>query len=291
MKDLKRKKDGDFETPIDKTLLKIKSSGKKMKRDDIKTRHQITLSTKKLATFDEKKGWCLTKEGKKRLRLLEDTTKGYEVLFNSLLMESDSHNSLLLLDIDKTLVEPRNIYIYRKHPNDNQEVRLTPEEFAKDPLAKDSDNKKYYDFREFRDPEKVAESIKTGLPIVSNLKLMDNYINNGWKIGVLTARGLEDVVASTMKQWLQFRDLANGGKLRTAAAKLSRNLIFAINDDSRVYKGFSDFDRKANVILNLANDYDRVWLLDDDEKNIKAVNRLAEKKGMKNKIKAMLAKS
>jgi len=214
--------------------------------------------------------------------------KAINILFENLILEQ-GHNSLLLLDIDKTLVEPKNIYIYRNHPTDTKEVRLTPEEFAKDPLAHKAENKKYYDFREFRDPDKVASSIKTGLPLVSNLQIMDNYIKNGWTIGILTARGMEEVVANTMREWLKFRS-APDGKLRSAAAKLSRELVFAINSDNKTYEGFSDFDRKANVIKNLTNQYDRVFLLDDDKKNVDAVNHMAQKEGLQNKVKAMLAK-
>jgi hypothetical protein len=214
--------------------------------------------------------------------------KAIDIFFENLILESN-HNSLLLLDIDKTLVEAKNIFIYRNHPTDTEEVRLTPEEFAKDPIAEDKENKKYYDFREFRDPYKVAESIKTGLPIISNLRIMDNYIKNGWTIGVLTARGMEKVVSRTMKTWLKFKDFKTG-KLRSTHRILLRKMVFAINDDTKKYKGESDFERKANVIKNLTNEFDRVWLIDDDMKNVNAVNNMAQKEGLQNKVKAMLAK-
>ena len=215
--------------------------------------------------------------------------KALNIIFNNLLMES-GHNSLLLLDIDYTLVKARNIYIYRNHPDyDTEEVQLTPEEFAKDPLAEDEDNKQYYDFREFRDPIKVAKSIDTGIPIISNLRIMDNYISNGWTIGVLTARGLEDVIDSTMRVWLKFRDKSTG-QLEDIDTKLIRELVFAINDDTKKYKGKGDFTRKANVIKDLTKEYDRVWLIDDDLKNVNAVNKMAEKERLQNKVKAILAR-
>lgn len=216
--------------------------------------------------------------------------KALNIIFNNLLMES-GHNSLLLLDIDYTLVQAKNIYIYRNHPDyDTEEVQLTPEEFAKDPIAENKENKKYYDFREFRDPVKVAESIKTGLPIISNLKIMDSYISNGWTIGVLTARGLENVVSKTMKTWLRFRDFKTG-ELKSTYRVLMRELVFAINDDTKKYEGESDFERKANVIKNLTKKYDRVWLIDDDLKNVNAVNKMAEKERLQNKVNAILARN
>ena len=77
--------------------------------------------------------------------------------------------------------------------------------------------------------------------------------------------------------------------------KLVRDLIFAINDDNKKYKGHTDFEKKKNVMINLLDKYDRVWLIDDDPKNIKAVNDT--KKELKasgdpryGKLRAILAK-
>lgn len=280
----KRKRDGEFETPVDETLRKVANASKNKKKDKkfLSAKEEVRLSKNGLITFDEKKGWCLTKKGKRRANMLENNERAYEILFNSLLMEASNHNSLLLLDIDDTLVTASNIYIYKKSRN-GKEIALTPQEFAEENTAEEKEKGFTYDFREFRDPEKVANSIKTGLPIVSNLKKMDNYIKNGWTIGVLTARGMEDVIAKTMKEWLKYRDAK--GNLKSAARKLARNLVFAVSDDSKGYKKPTSFKRKAEVIRNLASQYDRVFLLDDDESNLEAVNDL----GIKN-VKAMKAK-
>jgi hypothetical protein len=186
--------------------------------------------------------------------------------------------SLLLLDIDKTLVEPKGIYIYRKLPSDKEEVKLTPEEYAKDPASIRKENKKYYNYRDFRDPEKVARSIKTGLPIIPNLKVMDDYIQKGWRIGILTARGLEDVVAKTMKEWLKYKN--KEGNL--VDIDLPRKLIYAVNDDTKEYKGFNDFEKKANVIKKLSKEYDRIIFIDDTLETIKKVKKMAREEGLKN---------
>jgi len=183
------------------------------------------------------------------------------------------HNSLLLLDIDDTLLKPQNIYIYRKLPTDKTEVKLTPEQYAKEKVTPET--KKYYDYRDFRDPNRVYNSIKTGLPIIPNLNTMDNYIKNGWKIGILTARGLEDVVGKGIKDFLKYKD--KKGNLKNIGNKLARKLIFAVNDERKNYKGNVDFEKKSNVMLDLLKNYDRVWLLDDDDKNINAINKLREK--------------
>ncbi len=214
--------------------------------------------------------------------------KALNIIFDNLLLES-GHNSLLLLDIDDTLVTAQNIFIYKKSP-DGKEKALTPNEFAEENTKQEKEKGFEYDFRDFRDADKVAQSIKTGIPLIPNLKKMDDYISNGWTIGVLTARGMEEVISNTMQEWLKFRDNKTGG-LKSASAKLARGLVFAVSDDTKKYEGSDTFEKKANVIKSLAQKYDRVWLLDDDASNIEAVNKMAQKEGLQNKVKAMRAKS
>lgn len=185
-------------------------------------------------------------------------------------LTTKTKNSLLLLDIDDTLVKPLNIFIYRKLPTDKKEIKLTPEQYAKEKVS--IETKKYYDYKEFRDLNSVARSIKTGLPIVSNLKIMDEYIKNGWKIGMLTARGMEEVIFKTMKAWLMFRD--EKGNLQKIGDKLVRNLVNAMNDDKKHYEGTTDFEKKANVIKKLSKKYDRITFIDDDVKNLEAIKNL-----------------
>ena len=121
-------------------------------------------------------------------------------LFDVITLLEEKGENLLLLDVDYTLVIPDNIYIIRKN-DDGTETKLNPEEYAKEPVTEK--NHGQYDFREFRDPERVYNSIKTGIPLIPNLKIVDEYIKNGWKIGILTARGMEDVVFHALKDWLQ----------------------------------------------------------------------------------------
>lgn len=195
-----------------------------------------------------------------------------EMFYETFLFE-EKGESLLLLDVDETIVSPRNIFIYRNLPTDKKETKLTPDEYAKDPAAKNKENKQYYDYRDFRDANKVARSIKTGLPIISNLKIMDEYIKKGWKLGILTARGMEEVVFKALKAWLMFRDLK--GNLHEIGDRLVRGLVKAINDDDgRRYAGITDFEKKANVMKQLAKQYDRIIFIDDDLKNINAIKEL-----------------
>ena len=190
-------------------------------------------------------------------------------LFDVITLLEEKGENLLLLDVDYTLVIPDNIFIIRKN-DDGTETKLNPEEYAKEPVTEK--NHGQYDFREFRDPERVYNSIKTGIPLIPNLKIVDEYIKNGWKIGILTARGMEDVVFHALKDWLQFRDRT--GNLQNVGDKLVRDLVHAVNDDSKHYAGKTDFEKKANVVKKLASEYDRIVLLDDDEKNLNAVRLL-----------------
>jgi len=200
----------------------------------------------------------------------KDKVMNLDDLFAEIFLLEEKGKNLLLLDLDDTLVKAKNIFIYRKLPTDKNEVKLTPEQYANEKIS--SETKQCYDYRDFRNPDAVAKSIITGLPIIPNLKIMDDYIKNGWKIGILTARGMEEVIFKTLKAWLMFKD--SKGNLQKIGDKLVRNLVNAINDDKKHYKGLTDFEKKANIVKKLANQYDRIMFLDDDLKNIDAIKNL-----------------
>lgn len=177
---------------------------------------------------------------------------------------------ILLLDIDDTLLQARDIFIWRKLPTDRAEVKLTPQQYADEHTTPET--KKYYDYREFRDPVKVANSIKKGLPYINNLKAMDSFINGGYTIGVLTARGMENVVYSALSDFLKYR--SPDGKLKPV--KIKRNHVFAVNDDDKFYAGKTDYEKKKNVINKIRRYYDYVYFMDDDMKNLKAIKQLKQ---------------
>ncbi|MFW6225513.1 MAG: hypothetical protein ACOC3V_00975 [bacterium] len=216
----------------------------------------------------------------------------YDILGEELISEATGNN-LLLFDIDDTLLTASGMHIYRKLPSDKEEIKLTPDEYAKEKITPEI--KKYYDYRDFKEPEKVKSSIQFGNPIIPNLQVLDKYVENGWKIGLLTARGLEDIIYKAIQKFLKIRNPK--GELENVGDKISRDLTFAVNDDIKNYKGATDFEKKKNVVLSLIDKYDRVWLIDDDSKNINAVNDLIKElrnKGQRkkaNKLKAIKAKT
>ncbi len=205
--------------------------------------------------------------------------KAYKIIENILLNESirpltDGKKGVIVLDIDDTLLTAQNIFIHKLLP-DGKVIKLTPEQYAKDPDSKkknDPSSGIRFSYEEFRDPEKVKNSIVTGIPIIKNLRIMDSYIKAGYQIAILTARGLEDVVYKALNKFLMFRDA--DGELKTVKNMLARNMVNAINDEAKVYKGTTDFEKKAIVIKELSKSYDYVKFLDDDEKNITAVKGL-----------------
>lgn len=175
---------------------------------------------------------------------------------------------ILLLDIDDTLLKAQNIFIWRKLPTDKEEVKLTPDQYSKESVT--AETKPHYDYREFRDAVKVRASIKSGIPYVNNLKVVDDFVNGGFVLGVLTARGMEDVVYEAINEFLKYRD--KNGVLQPV--KIPRNLMFAVNDDNKKYPGNTDYEKKANVIKKLEKHFDYVYFMDDDMKNIKAIKAM-----------------
>jgi hypothetical protein len=182
-------------------------------------------------------------------------------------------NGLMLCDIDDTLLSANNIYIIKT--KNGVKSKLTPEEYAKDPESR----KPYppgvsYSYEEFNNPEKVRNSILSGTPLLKNLKILDAYVNAGYDVAFLTARGLEDVVKSSLEEFLKFRD--KNGVLKPLGEIFKKSLSVAVNDEkySKIYGGASDSQRKAAVIADLAKKYEKVYFFDDDLKNIDAVKKM-----------------
>ena len=196
-------------------------------------------------------------------------------LFKKVLKEEnlpEGKKGILLLDIDDTLLKSDSslLKIYRKLPTDKTEVALTSEEYAKEHVTPET--KKYYDYRDFRDPAKVYMSIKNGAPLLNNLKVVDAFSQGGYDLGVLTARGCADAVRRAIRAFLKVRD--KEGNL--VPARIAAENIHCVNDDNYPNIGATDFERKKNVLKKYAKDYnyDYVYFIDDDVKNLNALKAL-----------------
>lgn len=184
-----------------------------------------------------------------------------------------SETGLIIFDIDDTLVKADSsiMKIYKNEPG-KPEIALTTDEYAKDPDAGDSSKKSWFDYRDFNDPLKVYDSIVKGTPLIKNLKIMDSYIKKGYDFCFLTARGCEDVVKSALDSFLEFRD--KDGVLKKLGNVFKKSLSHAINDEMKNYSGNSDPEKKAQVLKNLCDKYDKVIFVDDDKKNVDAARKL-----------------
>lgn len=182
-------------------------------------------------------------------------------------------SGIIVFDIDDTLLksDPEVISVYKKVPGKG-EIKLSTEEFAKDPDAKDPKKKSWFDYREFRDPVKVYNSIISGTPLIRNLRIMDNYIEAGYKFCFLTARSCEDTIKKALDDFLKVKQ--PNGALAELGDIFNKTMSHAINDESKTYEGITDADKKANVLRKLCNKYDRVVFVDDDHKNVSAARNL-----------------
>jgi hypothetical protein len=198
----------------------------------------------------------------------------------------DGETGLLVLDIDDTLLKanPNVIKVYKSI--NGVEKAISTAEFAKDPdKAKMGKNVKMYkntedapkhgiafSIREFRDPQKVYDSITKGTPIIKNLKLMDDHIRHGWDVSFLTARGLQKVVTKALDDFLRTR--TKDGNLVPLGDSFKKALSAAVNDEDIKYAGSDDGEKKANVLRELSKKYTKVKFVDDDDRNINAVRSL-----------------
>jgi FMN phosphatase YigB (HAD superfamily) len=184
-----------------------------------------------------------------------------------------SVKGLIVFDIDDTLlrVKKGSMNVYKKEPG-KKEVMLTTDEFAKDPDASDPNKRNWFDYRDFRDPLKVYNSIIEGTPLIRNLRIMDDYIEAGYDFCFLTARSCEDIIKKALDTFLLHKD--DTGAMRSLGDKFKKTLSHAINDDSKGYTGSSDAEKKANILKKLCKQYDKVVFVDDDRKNVSAARDL-----------------
>lgn len=182
---------------------------------------------------------------------------------------------IIVFDIDDTLltVSPEKVKIYKRIPGQDKEIALSTDEFAKDKDALDISKKSWFDYRDFRDPVKVYDSIVNGTPIIKNLNIMDAYIDAGYDFCFLTARSEEDVVADALSTFLKIRD-KNTGAISQLERVFKRTMSHAINDTYRQYPGSTDAEKKSNVLRDICNKYDKVVFVDNDKKNIEAAKVL-----------------
>ena len=101
---------------------------------------------------------------------------------------------------------------------------------------------------------------------------MDSYIDAGYDFCFLTARSCEDVVKQALDDFLLKR--STEGKYTKLGSTFKKTISHAVNDDLKNYPGETDAEKKANILVKLCKEYDKVVFVDDDKKNIRAAKDL-----------------
>jgi hypothetical protein len=176
--------------------------------------------------------------------------------------------NILFLDIDNTLLIPQNIFIYYK--KDNICKKYTSREYTN--LETNIKNKKYFDYHEFQDKEIIKNSILTSIPINKSLQIIKKYIQNNYELGIITARGQEELVSETIKQWL-YQQL-------NEKFIMKRENIYAINDLGKKYKGTNDSEKKLNILKKyiINKEYKNIFFMEDNLNTINIIKQNLNKK-------------
>lgn len=185
----------------------------------------------------------------------------------------DGKSGIIVFDIDDTLIKADSslIKIWKYIDGDKKnKVVLSSDEYAKDPDV--PNHKDWFDFSEFQNPVKVMQSIIKGTPLLKNLRILDAYVNAGYEFCFLTARGCEDAVIYALDQILKVKDAE--GVLHDIKPHFNKKLSSAVNDVNKGYDGKNDPEKKANVLKDLCEKFDKVVFVDDDRKNVASARAL-----------------
>lgn len=188
-------------------------------------------------------------------------------------------NNIIFLDIDNTLLVPQNLYIYYSRNGINQ--TFTPEEYAK--LDIRVEDKKYYDYSDFRNPKIIKNSIETSKPIKKTLNIVDRFVLSKFDLGILTARGQENLISKIMPKWLK-------QNLKYNFKKIKRENIHGVNDFNIKYKGINDPEKKLNVLKEhiKSGKYDNIFFIDDNKYTIDLIRQYNKRTRKNKRIHAIL---
>jgi len=189
-------------------------------------------------------------------------------LLNEELQDKRTNDKIIVFDIDNTLLTAHDIFIYLRDPENKRDInKLTPEQYdgmTKEQKKNSTKNGETWDFREFRDPNKIYNSIIYGKGKLPVLKMLDRHVKAGWHVGIVTARGAEDSVKQAIRDWLR----AKVGDKLVAVPKLHHENIHAINDDKKreagIYKGYN----KNPQLERFLSKYKVVKFVDDSHEHL-----------------------
>lgn len=208
----------------------------------------------------------------------------YKYYLEQLFLEKASP-TIHVFDIDDTLLVSQS-KIRAKRPGSDTWELFSSAEFAtvRESLPPDTE----FDFSDFDDFRKVVGSLTKGTPRIDMLKVMDQAIQKGEKIGALTARGNQSGVYTSLQLFLKYRNEA-GDIQNLPEGTLKKSYVFAIGDeqtgralqnkfDTALSNGKADPSKiKALVLQKIFGDtygFKNIYFYDDDEGNIQAAKDL-----------------
>lgn len=196
-------------------------------------------------------------------------------------LKESATDTIHVFDLDDTLFFTKS-KIYYTIPGENKERSATTSEFAeiRDKLPKDTQ----FDYRDFRKFKSIYYGIVGGKPNIPVLKRLDDAVNAGHKIGILTARGNQKAVLAGVKDALLYRN-KKGDLMPLPHDQFRKRWVFAISDvaTANALGGIADASSpeqlKAVVLQNILGDkegFKKIIFYDDDAGNIKAVKDLKD---------------
>lgn len=201
-----------------------------------------------------------------------------------MIINESRNDSICVFDIDDTLLYSKS-QIGIKTPNDKEFKYVNTDDFVeiKKNLPKDTE----FDFSEFVNYKNIYYSIVNGKPNIKILKVLDNAINSGFKIGILTARGNQDAIFYGLNNFLLYRN-KNGDLIDLPKNQFNKKYVFAVNDIntnkflSKFIKGniADSSEMKAFILKYIFKQkygFKNIYFYDDDPYNIEAVKNLNDK--------------
>jgi len=181
------------------------------------------------------------------------------LLLSYFLQKETTNKKILFLDIDDTLLKSDSIFIYFKEFSSSEEIKLSSTDYK---YFIGLYHKSHFDFRDFNNPNIIRNSILNSTPLTHNFDFIRNHINNGWDLGILTARGEENEIKKVIGIWL-YENLG-------IPFNLESRHIHAVGDIHNKYVGEKFSIKKLNILIWYLNNskYKRIKLMDDNKETI-----------------------
>lgn len=193
-------------------------------------------------------------------------------------LNESKNNTISCFDIDDAILFSKS-QIYIKLPGKDWKG-VSTEQFAEDRTKYPKDTE--YDFKDFREYDRILYSIVGAKPNIKVLMELDNAINLGHKIGIITARGGQKAVWKGLNSFLLYRN--KKGELQPLPpGQFKQAFVFAVNDPAtqKALGAKSDIknpsEAKAYILQRIFGDtmnFANIIFYDDDRQNVLTVNNL-----------------